>query len=227
MNKLSLIFIFLFMVVAISIVATAYSVWSNQSPAPAPVPAPAPAPASVSSSESETVDRTGPSPSTSASESETETVEEGRCGPNHGDKKCTGTQCCSKTGWCGGEKGVNSNWCVNINKGWWSGKYDGEAEAPALVISDSGGYNIHKGKYLPTARGTDVDWATGQVRPTFGRAVTGVRFCKTRCDELDACKGFTYKPAVIPKQRRCWLKTDMVQTATLSDSKKYDTYMKE
>jgi len=195
----------------------AYSV-SGSGPAPAPAPASAP----TQTASSSTVESSGSEDDASVAQ-----IDDGRCGPNHGGKKCTGKECCSKSGWCGGEKGTNSNWCVNINKGWWSGAYDGEEEAPAVVISDSGGYNIHKDKFLPTAEGTDVDWWTGEIRPSFGKKVTKVRFCKNKCDELDACKGFTYKHHLLESQRKCWLKTDKVQTTTLTDSDTYDTYIKD
>ena len=225
-----------FVLLFVSIITLAWKTLSAPSPAPAPAPAP-------SLSEPAGDDDDGDSPaddeaSTSTppakkdDEASTSTPaakkdDSGRCGPNHGNKKCSGKQCCSKSGWCGGEKGVNSNWCVNVNKGWWSGKYDGESETPTRVISDSGGYEIHKDKYLPTAEGTDIEWSTGLVRPAPPHKTTKVRFCKKRCDELDLCKGFTYKHHVISSQRRCWLKTNKVQTAKLTDSDKYDTYMKE
>lgn len=42
-----------------------------------------------------------------------EDTENSRCGPNHGHKKCPGAMCCSEHGWCGGQVGVNSEWCHN------------------------------------------------------------------------------------------------------------------
>jgi len=219
---IGIVAVFCVVLVMIGVVVT---VFAPNLLSPAPAPAPAPGTDATASARSPAP---APGDDESVDKAEDDTVEDdGRCGPNHGDKKCTGKQCCSESGWCGGEKGTNSNWCININKGWWNGKYDGEEKAPDLVISTSGGYNLHKKKYLPTADGTDVDWSTGQVRPTFGKKVTKVSECKLRCDDLDACKGFTYKPAIVPNKRKCWLKTDMVQTATLTDSDKYDTYVKE
>jgi len=219
---IGIVAVFCVVLVMIGVVVT---VFAPNLLSPAPAPAPAPGTDATASARSPAP---APGDDESVDKAEDDTVEDdGRCGPNHGDKKCTGKQCCSESGWCGGEKGTNSNWCININKGWWNGKYDGEEKAPDRVISTSGGYNLHKKKYLPTADGTDVDWSTGQVRPTFGMKVTKVSKCKLRCDDLDACKGFTYKPAIVPNKRKCWLKTDMVQTATLTDSDKYDTYVKE
>ena len=230
-NIIGIVAVFCVVLVMIGVVITVF-VPNLLSPAPAPAPAPG-TDADFTSTASASSPAPAPDDDESVDKAEDDTVEDdtveddGRCGPNHGDKKCTGKQCCSKSGWCGGEKGTNSNWCININKGWWNGKYDGEEKAPDLVISTPGGYNLHKKKYLPTADGTDVDWSTGEVRPTFGKKVTKVSKCKRRCDDLDACKGFTYKPAIVPNKRKCWLKTDMVQTATLTDSDKYDTYVKE
>lgn len=185
----------------------------SASPAPAPAPAPA-APTKASAS-----------PPT---ETETKVSDDGRCGPNNGDKKCSGKQCCSKSGWCGGEKGVNSAWCVNIDKGWWNGRYDGEEKAPdAAPVEVEGGYVKHKGKFLPTANDTDVDWNTGNVRPTSGKRVKKASNCIAKCDALEKCKGFTYKPSLFERNRRCWLKTDKVQTETLTDWHEYDTYIKK
>jgi len=240
---IAIYFLFLF----IFIVTLAWKTLSAPSPAPAPAKAKAKAKAEDEDEDEDEDDDDASTPTKDDDDASTPTKDDdktpprvvlsatetstkdnaGRCGPNHGDKKCSGKQCCSKSGWCGGEKGKNSNWCVNVNKGWWSGKYDGEAETPARVISDSGGYEIHKDKFLPTAKDTDIEWLTGKVRPAPARKVTKVRFCKKRCDELDLCKGFTYKHAILPSQRRCWLKTKKVQMATLTDSDKYDTYMKK
>lgn len=33
----------------------------------------------------------------------------GRCGPDYG--RCPGDQCCSLSGWCGGEKGISGAYC--------------------------------------------------------------------------------------------------------------------
>ena len=53
----------------------------------------------------------------------------GRCGPDYNNTRCTGTSCCSSSGWCGGEQGKRSDWC-NINKkGIKSGKYDGRSNS--------------------------------------------------------------------------------------------------
>jgi len=194
-------------------------VMSSGGPAPAPAPAQASAEAPAEA----------PAPDSDTEESSANVSDDGRCGPNNGGKKCTGKQCCSKSGWCGGEKGVNSNWCVNIDRGWWNGKYDGEEKAPdAKPIQARGGYTLYKGKFLPTAKGTDVNWKTGEVMPVpvpMPKKVDGLKNCRFTCDGLDACKGFTYMPA--HRHRRCWFKTDLVQTTTLTDSDKYDTYIKE
>jgi len=216
----------LFMCVVMSILSLAIGVVGashsfSASPSPSPTPSEAQAPSPSTSPDSNT-------------KSKTETVTEpkknndGRCGPNHGNKKCTGKQCCSKSGWCGGEKGVNSNWCVNIRTGWWSGKYDGEEKAPdAEPIEVKGGYMKHKRKFLPSANGTDVHWKTGSVRPSPARKVKKASDCIAKCDKYEKCKGFTYKHAILEYNRRCWLKTDKVKTETLTDSEIYDTYIKK
>jgi hypothetical protein len=46
------------------------------------------------------------------------------CGPDYGTR-CPGNQCCSQTGWCGGEKGKFSTYCRHADHGHWNGEYDG------------------------------------------------------------------------------------------------------
>jgi len=40
---------------------------------------------------------------------------DGRCGPSI-EKRCPGSQCCSEYGWCGGQKGVKSDYCTSMQK---------------------------------------------------------------------------------------------------------------
>jgi hypothetical protein len=49
---------------------------------------------------------------------------DGRCGPQFGNKACTGKSCCSQFGWCGGSTGQNDDWCGKF-KGF-NGEYNGE-----------------------------------------------------------------------------------------------------
>lgn len=56
----------------------------------------------------------------------------GRCGPNHGESRCSGDACCSGYGWCGGKVGDDSAWCKlpsdgsgNVPNGIVNGMYDG------------------------------------------------------------------------------------------------------
>jgi hypothetical protein len=49
---------------------------------------------------------------------------DGRCGPQHGNKACTGTSCCSVFGWCAGTKGQKDDWCWTYNAD--GGRYDGQ-----------------------------------------------------------------------------------------------------
>ena len=51
---------------------------------------------------------------------------DGRCGVDFENKRCPGTQCCSKYGWCGGERGKPSDWCATNNRGVSDGKFDGK-----------------------------------------------------------------------------------------------------
>lgn len=53
---------------------------------------------------------------------------DGRCGIGYNNTICPGKQCCSTSGWCGGEQGVPSDWCADKNKGVTNGKYDGTAK---------------------------------------------------------------------------------------------------
>ena len=88
--------------------STTRSTTPSTTPTPSP---PAPAPASV----------TTPSvPSRPISTN-------GRCGPKFGKTRCGGKACCSQWGWCGGEKGKRSAWCVKTTSGHWNGEYDGTA----------------------------------------------------------------------------------------------------
>ena len=48
----------------------------------------------------------------------------GRCGPNFGNTACSGTQCCSIVGWCGGVKGGTDPWCGRLHG--FEGKFDGQ-----------------------------------------------------------------------------------------------------
>lgn len=49
---------------------------------------------------------------------------DGRCGPEFGNKACTGKACCSKFGWCGGSTGQSDDWCGTF-KGF-NGEYNAE-----------------------------------------------------------------------------------------------------
>ena len=56
----------------------------------------------------------------------------GRCGPDHGNTRCTGNRCCSTSSWCGGSRGTKSAWCADRNGyiGRDRGKYDGKSTPP-------------------------------------------------------------------------------------------------
>ena len=49
---------------------------------------------------------------------------DGRCGPQYGNKACSGTSCCSAFGWCGGTKGQKDDWCWTYRA--YNGKFDGQ-----------------------------------------------------------------------------------------------------
>ena len=72
------------------------------------------------------------STSTSTSTSTTGIITNNRCGPNHGNKRCPGNECCSSQGWCAGTKGTQSAHCSQkdgaVYTGYYLGKYDGRTD---------------------------------------------------------------------------------------------------
>ena len=86
----------------------------------------------------------------------------GRCGPGFDNTACGGKACCSKFGWCGGESGVDSDWCADNNHGVNSGDFDGSAPV-----------NVN---------------FSGRTRGTNGRC--GPDFNNTACEGNTCCSQF-------------------------------------
>ena len=70
-----------------------------------------------STQESKIVSTSEPAPAVSTN---------GRCGPQFNNTICPHKRCCSRSSWCGGAQGTNSDWCsYSGNKGRDNGRYDG------------------------------------------------------------------------------------------------------
>lgn len=58
-------------------------------------------------------------------------VNDGRCGPSYGHA-CSGSQCCSPSGTCGGVVGTISSYCITGGEGVTGGLYDGQHLTPSV-----------------------------------------------------------------------------------------------
>ena len=59
-----------------------------------------------------------------------------RCGPEFNNTKCSGSSCCSKYSWCGGDIGVKSDFCHDETTGsFWVGTQRGKFDGIPKVVN--------------------------------------------------------------------------------------------
>ena len=90
------------------------------------------------------------------------------------------------------------------------------------------GYNVTRKNIIWSAQGTDVNVATGTIAggstPWMVSNMNGtLDQCKSKCDSLSLCKGFSRQVGGDNVSKTCWMKTG---DGNMVPSSSYDMYMR-
>lgn len=104
---------------------------------------------------------------------------------------------------------------------------DGAVTPPPPPPSPSG-YNVTRKNIIWSAGGTDVNVATGTIAaghtPWRVSNMNGtLDQCKSKCDSLSLCKGFSRQVGGDNVSKTCWMKTG---DGNMVPSSSYDMYMR-
>jgi len=101
---------------------------------------------------------------------------DGKCGPENGNTTCPGSQCCSRFGWCGGNLGGYSDWCINTTSG---------AVFETFVSRFDGTMPV------PLKNPWEGCTTTNQCVPGYQCLVTNININNGRCLTKDECEWAT------------------------------------